>query len=287
MIVDPSTKIYESLALRGDISGLSPQEKTHYYAALCERLGLDPYTQPFTPLKLNGREILYASRAATDQLARIHNVTRRVMSRERIEDVYVVTVQASLPNGRTEDAIGAVPLSNLKGESLANALMKSETKAKRRATLAILGLGMLDESELETLPKSSISPSEPTPPTPSTPPAVQTKSDPSQPATVASEVIAMIRLMQEQGLTDRELMLAICSNMVGREIHSRKDLTPDEANRIRLRLQAVGEAMPEGVSLNEFWQDYLVGNLSGDLTDIPALVQDYLNLIALGGQHVQ
>jgi len=31
--------------------------------------------------------------------------------------------------------------------------MKSETKSKRRATLSICGLGMLDESELDTMPK--------------------------------------------------------------------------------------------------------------------------------------
>jgi hypothetical protein len=33
-----------------------------------------------------------------------------------------------------------------------NGLMKAETTAKRRATLSILGLGMLDETEIETIP---------------------------------------------------------------------------------------------------------------------------------------
>ncbi len=145
--------IYESLALRGDMSGLTPQLKVTYYRQLCERLGLDPTTQPFLPLKLNGKEILYASRGATDQLARIHHVNREVISRERIEDVYVVTVRATLPSGRTEDSIGAVALGQLKGDALANCLMKAETKSKRRATLAILGLGLLDETELETIPE--------------------------------------------------------------------------------------------------------------------------------------
>ncbi len=35
-------------------------------------------------------------------------------------------------------------------------MMKAETKAKRRATLAILGLGLLDESELDTIPRKSM-----------------------------------------------------------------------------------------------------------------------------------
>src|SRR5690606_24912460 len=35
---------------------------------------------------------------------------------------------------------------------LANAYMKAETKAKRRVTLSICGLGWLDETETETIP---------------------------------------------------------------------------------------------------------------------------------------
>lgn len=34
---------------------------------------------------------------------------------------------------------------------MANALMKAETKAKRRVTLSICGLGLLDESEIDTM----------------------------------------------------------------------------------------------------------------------------------------
>jgi hypothetical protein len=41
-----------------------------------------------------------------------------------------------------------VNIEGLKGEALANALMKAETKAKRRATLSAVGLGMMDESEI-------------------------------------------------------------------------------------------------------------------------------------------
>lgn len=55
-------------------------------------------------------------------------------------------------SGRTDCATGAVPLGNLKGEALANALMKAETKAKRRATLSICGLGLLDETEVGSIP---------------------------------------------------------------------------------------------------------------------------------------
>lgn len=147
-----NAKIYESLALKGDLSALSPQDKTHYYASLCDRLGLDPATQPFIPLKLNGKEILYASRGCTDQLARIHRVNRQIIKEEEMRGAYIVTVEAMLPDGRKEQSKGAVTIEGLKGDAFCNAIMKAETKAKRRATLSILGLGLLDETELETIP---------------------------------------------------------------------------------------------------------------------------------------
>jgi len=45
-----------------------------------------------------------------------------------------------------------VNIENLKGEARSNAMMKAETKAKRRVTLSICGLGMLDESETDSIP---------------------------------------------------------------------------------------------------------------------------------------
>lgn len=268
-------KLYESLALRGDISGLSPQEKTRYYAALCERLGLDPYTQPFTPLRLNGKEILYASRAATDQLARIHNVNRSVTSRERIEDVYIVTVRASLPNGRNEDAVGAVAIGGLKGEALANALMKAETKAKRRATLAILGLGMLDESEIDSIPKASVAPAQAIEPVPDERIVQQAtevveelmqesrkqaeamrdiRAAWPQPAT-GGQLRAMRAILNDMGLSDeadRDLRLAWCGWIIDREIESSKGLTEPEAQLLNRALRMLLEDQGPSFDYRDF-----------------------------------
>jgi hypothetical protein len=148
--------VYESLALRGDISGLKPAEKVRYYTEYCRSLGLNPATQPLIPLTLNGKQTFYVAKGATDQLAKIHNVTRKILSREMLQDAYVVTVRATLPDGREEESIGAVPVAGLKGEAFSNALMKAETKGKRRSTLSILGLGLLDESEIDSIPPAGI-----------------------------------------------------------------------------------------------------------------------------------
>jgi len=147
-----STKIVESLVVKGDISGLSPDEKARYYLQMCASLGLNPASHPLAFLKLQGRETLYASRGATDQLAAIHKLNREIIDGPKLIEfggMKMVYAQARVthPNGRSETATATLPLTDP-----VNVLMKCETKAKRRATLSILGLGMLDESELETLP---------------------------------------------------------------------------------------------------------------------------------------
>ena len=50
------------------------------------------------------------------------------------------------------DRQGKMSVCNIKtGDPIANAFMKAETKAKRRGTLSICGLGMLDESEIASI----------------------------------------------------------------------------------------------------------------------------------------
>lgn len=155
--VDQSALV-ELAIVHGDLSKLGPKERTAYYVRVCESVGLNPLTKPFEYLRLSGKEVLYATRTCTDQLRQIHGVSVRITSRERVGDVYVVTATATDKHGRTDESTGAVALGNLKGESLANALMKAETKAKRRVTLSICGLGMLDESEIETIPPDRVQP---------------------------------------------------------------------------------------------------------------------------------
>lgn len=75
-----------------------------------------------------------------------------IAARELVDGIYVVTARAEMPGGRVDESIGAVPVDKLQGEAKANAFMKCETKAKRRVTLSICGLGMLDETETVTIP---------------------------------------------------------------------------------------------------------------------------------------
>lgn len=141
-----------ALVTDGDASKLSDAQKLAYYKARCEAAGLDPRAQPFQFLRLNGKLVLYALKSCTDQLAAKHGIRCEILSQTSEEGIRVVTVRATAADGRQTDEIGAVSIKGLSGEQLCNAYMKCATKAKRRATLAICGLGMLDESELDTVP---------------------------------------------------------------------------------------------------------------------------------------
>jgi hypothetical protein len=149
------SSVIQKLVLDGDISQMSKDEKVMYYNKFCQNLGLNALTQPFQIINFKGKQKLYATKDCTEQLRKIHGVSISDISAQKIEDVYVVTAKAIDKNGKVDVSTGAVSLNNLKGEELANALMKAETKAKRRVTLSICGLGILDESETDTM-KGSI-----------------------------------------------------------------------------------------------------------------------------------
>lgn len=157
--LSPTPLSVEAALVRGDLSKLTEEQRLNYYRAVCESLGLNPLTRPFEYIVLNGRLTLYATRAATDQLRSIRGVSVEILSREERDGLYIVHARARDREGRVDEAVGAVPLTDargqrLTGDALANAIMKAETKAKRRVTLSICGLGWLDETEVETVPNA-------------------------------------------------------------------------------------------------------------------------------------
>ncbi|EKT1104427.1 hypothetical protein ACN9QR_000090 [Campylobacter coli] len=140
---------YELALVKGDLSKLSDVERASYVKNLCESLGLNMLTNPFEYIVLNGKLTLYANKSATDQLRQIRKVSITKTEVAQVGDIYMVTAYAATPDGRTDCDTGALNIKNLGGDNLANAIMKAITKAKRRVTLSICGLGMLDESELD------------------------------------------------------------------------------------------------------------------------------------------
>lgn len=158
---DISSATIEQVLLNDDLSKLSVEQRLSYYNAVCKSIGVNPLTKPFGYITLNNKLVLYAKRDCTDQLRSLKNISIVITSRETIGDIYVVTARASNPDGRTDESTGAVNLKNIAGDALANAYMKAETKAKRRVTLSLAGLGFLDESEIETTTSTVVQPETP------------------------------------------------------------------------------------------------------------------------------
>lgn len=146
--------IIEQVVMQGDLSKLNPEQRVTYYRKVCESSGLNPFTNPFAYISLNGKLTLYAKKDCTEQLRKINGVSIEELDDKLIDDIYVVTAKARDKNGRVDQAKGAVVIGNLKGEAKANAIMKAETKAKRRVTLSICGMGWTDESEIESIPNA-------------------------------------------------------------------------------------------------------------------------------------
>ena len=147
-----NTSALERVLVAGDLAGLSELQRIEYYKAVCESLGLNPLTRPFEYLRLNGRLVLYATRSAADQLRAIHGISILDVRIEQKDDLVIVTVRGRTRDGREDVEVGAVSVAGLRGDALANAQMKALTKAKRRLTLSLAGLGWLDETETDSVP---------------------------------------------------------------------------------------------------------------------------------------
>lgn len=150
-----SPETMEALVVGGDLRKLSAAQRLEVYRARCDAAGIDPRTQPFQYLDLQGKLTLYATKTATDQIIAARSLTVAITDRKIHADLGVIeaTCRVTFPDGRSVEDVGVVSLgSGAKGDVVANAIMKAVTKAKRRTVLSACGLGMLDETERETIP---------------------------------------------------------------------------------------------------------------------------------------
>ena len=181
----PATTI-EDVITRGDLSKLTPEQRTEYYTRLCNEFGLSALTQPFDWLTLNGKLVLYANRRCADQLRKINRISIKIVSQDHADNLLSIHVQAKDKEGREDEDLGVVYLcypdrvksrdgtwidhpkagKPLQGDDRANTILKGITKAKRRVTLSIAGLGFLDETEVEDIPADAKAAPQIEPPTP-------------------------------------------------------------------------------------------------------------------------
>lgn len=132
----------------GNLGLLSESDRLIYYFSYCRQLGLNPLSRPFDYIEDNGKISLYPNAQAASQLRDKRNVSTRILKEECLlnGDIYSVLVEARIGD-RTEQATGKVSLSGLSGKHKANAMKKAETQARRRATLAIVGLDAIGDED--------------------------------------------------------------------------------------------------------------------------------------------
>lgn len=175
--------IVERIIATGDLMALTPLERTRYYVLTCESIGVNPLTKPFDYLQLGDgtskKLVLYPNAECAAQLRKIHSLSITITARENDGEVYTVTANAKDSGGREDEATGSVALVKENGEwstsssgksffkkdgsftplapsERANAMMKAETKAKRRATFSICGLGIADSADSAEVDEDSV-----------------------------------------------------------------------------------------------------------------------------------
>lgn len=192
----------EQVLFQGDLSRLTGEERLAYLREICTSLGLNPLTRPVELIQFKtGKLQLYVTKDGAAQLGRNHDISTELVSREVVNGVLVVTARATIPGGKGKakrvcDDYGAVPIEGLAAEGLANAIKKGATQARRRATLAVCGLGFLDESEVYAPPAPVVTPQEYAQP-PQSLPAPVAPAAPPEPLANGAQVSQLQRLRRE------------------------------------------------------------------------------------------
>lgn len=142
----------EQVIIQGNLKSLDPKARVDYYHAVCRASGVPVEIRPFEYIEMQGKLVLYALRSCTEFLRKRDGVSV-VQLVKRVHENGMLEIEAHLVNrwGKQDIATGCLAYSGLKGDAASIAMMKCETKAKRRGTLSICGLGMLDETEVEGL----------------------------------------------------------------------------------------------------------------------------------------
>ena len=141
----------EVQASGNDTTRLPTQDKAALLRGLSKALGLNPLSGGVMLLRTGGKETLYVTKVGTDQIAAREKLSRETVCGPEVraiegKKVVFCQVRARHPDGRSEMSTATLPLADP-----VNDLMKCETKAKRRATLSVCGLGLLAEDEIETI----------------------------------------------------------------------------------------------------------------------------------------
>ncbi|MBW4692276.1 MAG: hypothetical protein KME27_10965 [Lyngbya sp. HA4199-MV5] len=129
------------IAENGNLYQLTGGERKLYYLAMCDRYGLDPYSNPFDYMKgkdRSGNQILtlYPNKKAAEQFGYRKRLDVRIVEKTITDGTAIVTVIVT-DNSRVIEEIGAVEITSY--VKAGDALKKALTQARRRGILAFCG----------------------------------------------------------------------------------------------------------------------------------------------------
>ena len=111
-------RIAEAVFIKNDLSGLNAKDRVNYARSVCDKLGLDFLTKPFDFLvdEKSGVVSLYPNKECASQLRHKYGITIKITDRQVNDHLCLITAQATMPNGRCDEAIGAVAMEKELGE---------------------------------------------------------------------------------------------------------------------------------------------------------------------------
>jgi hypothetical protein len=151
---DAEWRVIEGVVVGGNLAPLTPEQRVRYLKRVCENLRLNWETNPFIYLPGEGGKLqLFPTKDCAAQLRRRDTVSIEVTGRTYLPEqgVYMVEVVATTPDGRKDSAIGCVGVKGMSHENLANQMMRAETKAKRRVTMSLCGLGLDGDDDAQII----------------------------------------------------------------------------------------------------------------------------------------
>lgn len=139
-------------ALSGDLSPLTPAQKSQYYLAKCAAMGLDPSTKPLDWITFQGKLACYPNATAAQQIADQRGIDVETSDPEIVQlggaDMVKCVGRGRTQDGRVAERTAYLAVNGAKGQDLGNLLMKAETKAFRRVVAALTGWAAKDADEI-------------------------------------------------------------------------------------------------------------------------------------------
>lgn len=145
-------KLIGMFGANGSVTHLDKSTKSMLLVKLGNYLGLNQYVQPFRIYRdVNGDEFLYATKECCAELRHINGISVTDIQTSFEGELVYVKATGINNKGRLSTEIGSVNIAVLDGQDKANGVMWATTKAKRRLTLDLSGLGVLADVEVKDM----------------------------------------------------------------------------------------------------------------------------------------